>query len=97
MSQDQGFYEDDEPIEEIRAAWKRGEPGQTAGSHDLSQRARSVVEQAVAEWDAGESPVEPDENGWVNTDGWFAPAGSRAPDTTRAESTTPNAEASVSV
>jgi hypothetical protein len=48
------FYEDDEPIEDIDVAWKRGEPGVTSGSRDLNQRARSVIDRAIACWDGPE-------------------------------------------
>jgi hypothetical protein len=45
------FYVDDESPEEVQAAWQRGEKGETTGSRDLYQRARSIVERSVAEMD----------------------------------------------
>ncbi|MCA1708412.1 MAG: hypothetical protein LC808_36095 [Actinobacteria bacterium] len=46
MSEGSDFYEDDEPVEKIRAAFERGEKGFTA-PRDLNQRARSIVDRAV--------------------------------------------------
>ena len=54
MSDD--FYEDDEPIEDVRAAWSRAEPGLTTGKKDLNQRARSVVDGAVERLERDEPP-----------------------------------------
>ena len=48
------FYVEDESIEEVRAAWKRGEKGETVGKRDLNQRARSVVDRAVARLEASD-------------------------------------------
>ncbi len=45
------FYEDDEPIEDVRAAWNAGEKGTTSGPRDLNQRAKSIVERAVARFE----------------------------------------------
>jgi|tagenome__1003787_1003787.scaffolds.fasta_scaffold20444125_2 hypothetical protein len=42
------FYEDDEPIDDIRSVWKNGEKGVSSGKRDLDERARSVVDRAVA-------------------------------------------------
>lgn len=47
---DEGFYEEDEPIEDLRAAWDAGEPGVTSGSRGLSPRAMSIVARAVADF-----------------------------------------------
>ena len=48
------FYVDDEPVEEVQAAWARGEKGLTSGASALSKRARSTVARAVARWEDGE-------------------------------------------
>lgn len=71
------FYEDDEPIEEVGAAWKRGEEGVTSGPRDLDQRARSIVDRAVERWEAV-TTIE------VDTTGWFASpdAGAREQEST---------------
>ncbi len=45
---DESVYEDDEPIEDLRAAWNSGEKGTTLGPRDLNQRAKSIVDRAVA-------------------------------------------------
>jgi len=45
---DDDFYVEDEPIEEVRAAWKRGEKGVTKGPRDLNRRAKGIVDAAVA-------------------------------------------------
>ncbi len=50
MSDDE-FYEDDEPIEDLRTAWKAGEKGTTSGPRDLNQRARAIVDRAVARFE----------------------------------------------
>lgn len=50
------FYEDDEPIADVHAAWKRGEKGVTTGKKDLNQRARSIVDSAVERLDQPEPP-----------------------------------------
>lgn len=55
MSDD--FYEDDEPIEDIKAAWNQGEKGVTTGKKDLNQRARSIVDEAIRRLEA--EPVHP--------------------------------------
>ena len=55
---DNDFYEDDESIEERKAAWKAGERGVTQGSRDLDLRAKSVVDSVAARWDADEPVVE---------------------------------------
>lgn len=53
---DNDFYEDDEPIEHVRAAWKRGDKGVTTGGRDLNPRAQSVVDRAAEQWDANDEP-----------------------------------------
>lgn len=50
MTED-GFYEDDEPIEDVQAAWQRGEAGRTKGPRDLNQRAKSILDRAVARFE----------------------------------------------
>jgi hypothetical protein len=55
---DNDFYEDDETIEERRAAWKSGERGETSGKRDLNQRAKATVDRAIERWDAPEANVE---------------------------------------
>lgn len=52
---DEGFYEEDEPIEDLRAAWKAGEPGTTSGPRDLNQRAASIIARAVARFEERET------------------------------------------
>jgi hypothetical protein len=47
MSDEDAMYEDDEPIEDLRAAWNAGEKGSTSGPRDLDQRAMSIVNRAV--------------------------------------------------
>lgn len=51
---DGDFYEDDEPAEEIQAAFERGEKGVTKRPRDLNQRAKSVVDRAVAHFEEQE-------------------------------------------
>lgn len=54
MSDGSDFYEDDEPVEKIRAAFERGEKGRTAKRpRDLNRMAASIVA------DATEPPMEP--------------------------------------
>ncbi len=48
---DDAVHEDDEPIEDLRAAWNAGEKGVTSGPRDLNQRARSIVDRAVARFE----------------------------------------------
>lgn len=57
MSDD--FYEDDEPMEDVRAAWNNGEPGVTTGKKDLNQRAKSIVDRAVERLDAEDAQERP--------------------------------------
>ncbi len=45
---DDEFYEGDESVEDLRAAWNAGEKGTTSGPRDLNQRAKSIVDRAVA-------------------------------------------------
>lgn len=47
-NEDDDFYEDDEPVEKIQAAFQRGEKGVTKRPRDLNRLAASVVEDAVA-------------------------------------------------
>lgn len=49
MSDASGFYEDDEPVEKVRAAFDRGEKGVTRRPRDLNQMAKSIVDEAVTE------------------------------------------------
>ena len=49
MSDASGFFEDDEPVEKVRAAFDRGEKGVTKRPHDLNRLAKSIVDEAVAE------------------------------------------------
>lgn len=51
MADNDDFYEDDEPIEDVRAAWNAGEKGTTSGPRDLNQRAKSIVDRAVARFE----------------------------------------------
>jgi hypothetical protein len=72
---DNDFYEDDEPIEDVRAAWKRGERGMTGGERDLNRRAKSIVDRAVQQWEA---PSEPAHTVIVQDAAtWFSDPGSR--------------------
>lgn len=48
---DDEFYEDDESVEELRAAWNAGEKGTTSGPRDLDQRAKSIVDRGVAQFE----------------------------------------------
>ena len=45
MSDD--FYEDDEPIKDVQAAYAQGAKGVTRAPRDLNQRAASIVERAT--------------------------------------------------
>lgn len=45
------FYEDDEPIEDIRTAWRRGEPGRTSGPRRLSPEAQERADRAAVRQD----------------------------------------------
>lgn len=49
---DDDFYEDDEPIEKIRADFAAGEKGVTVGRHDLNQRAAAIAAQMIASSEA---------------------------------------------
>ena len=49
---DDGFYVEDESIEQVRVAVRRGEKGETRGKRDLNQRAKAIVDQAVARLEA---------------------------------------------
>lgn len=51
------FYEDDEPIEEVKAAWTRSEKGVTSGRRGLDRRARSIVDRAVARFERPDEPA----------------------------------------
>jgi len=53
---DDDFYEDDEPVEDREAAWAEGERGVTRGKRDLNERARSIVDQAVARFEPQRPP-----------------------------------------
>jgi hypothetical protein len=48
MADNDDFYVEDESIEQVRAAIKRSEKGETVGKRDLNQRARGIVDRAVA-------------------------------------------------
>lgn len=52
---DDDFYVEDEPIEDVRAAWQRGERGVTAGPRTLDPEAQAIADEAAARLDAGES------------------------------------------
>lgn len=51
MSDDDEVYEDDESIEDLRAAWNTGEKGTTSGPRDLNQRAKSIVDRTIARFE----------------------------------------------
>lgn len=70
------FYEDDEPIEDLRAAWRHGEPGRTTGPRELNRRERIIVDRAVERLDA----AEPEDTRVIDTVGWFASPGAAARD-----------------
>ncbi len=58
MTDDTEPYEDDdEPIEDVRAAWMAGEKGTTSGPRDLNQRAKSIVDRAVARFEGRQAVV----------------------------------------
>lgn len=42
------FYEDDEPVEEIEAAWEGGVKGRTGRPRDFNERAVGIVDEATA-------------------------------------------------
>jgi hypothetical protein len=44
-------YEEDEPIEDVRTAWSAGEKGATSGPRELNERAKSIVDRAVARFE----------------------------------------------
>lgn len=44
---DEEFYEDDEPITTLRAAWNASEGGVTSGSHHLNREEMSAISRAV--------------------------------------------------
>lgn len=46
---DNDFYEDDEPIEDIRAAYEAGDKGITTGRRDINQRAHAIMQAATEE------------------------------------------------
>lgn len=56
MSEDQ-FYEDDEPMENLRAAWNAGEKGATSGPRDLNQRQKSIIDRTVARFEGRQEVV----------------------------------------
>jgi hypothetical protein len=55
MAEDE-FYVEDETPDEVRAAIKRGEKGQTVGKKDLNQRSKSIVDRAVARLEQDDGP-----------------------------------------
>ena len=73
MSPDEDFYVEDEPIEDVRASWRRGEKGVTTGPRDLNQRAKSIVDRAVAMLDAEPEAVHVTTE-VVDAAGWFGVA-----------------------
>lgn len=48
---DEGFHENDESVEDLRAAWNAGEKGTSSGPRDLNPQAESIVDQAVARFE----------------------------------------------
>lgn len=54
MTTESDFYEDDEPTEKIRAAWKRGKKGRTGLPRDVNQRAAAIAAQGIGR---SESPT----------------------------------------
>lgn len=54
------FYEDDEPVEKIRAAFERGEKGVTKRPRDVNRTAASIVEDATGEADVTEPVAVPE-------------------------------------
>jgi len=56
MADDAAFYEEDESTEDLRAAWNTGAKGATSGSRDLNQRAKFIVDRAIARFE-GRSDV----------------------------------------
>ena len=77
---EEDFYEDDEPVEDIRSAWKQGEMGESRGPRDLGETAKGIIDRAVADLDAPET-VE------FDTDGWFGPARPRSIESSSATKT----------
>jgi hypothetical protein len=70
---DDDFYEDDEPIEDVRNAWRQGERGITRGPRNLSRQAYELIgrtSQGLDEADAGATQAETIP---IDTTGWFAP------------------------
>ena len=52
------FYEDDEPVEKVRAAYARGAKGVTGPApRDPNQRAKAVVDAVVAKTEATAQPI----------------------------------------
>jgi hypothetical protein len=45
------FCEDDEPIEDVQSAWRKGERGVTKGKRRLSPKSQAIVDRAAMEWD----------------------------------------------
>ena len=85
MSDDDDFGVEDESIEDLKAAWKRGEKGVTSGPRDLNQRAMSIVGRAVERFESEPEPVTIatpltiEGPLVIDTTGWFAPEDSPRP------------------
>ncbi|MGH8924476.1 MAG: hypothetical protein ACRDWA_07570 [Acidimicrobiia bacterium] len=57
MADDNDFFEEDEPTEKIRAAWKRGKKGRTGLPRGMKQRAAATIR---AELEKDGLPLEPE-------------------------------------
>ncbi|HJS83696.1 MAG TPA: hypothetical protein VJ742_12760 [Nitrososphaera sp.] len=57
---DNDFYEDDEPIEDVKAAWLRGEPGKTVGPLNLSPEEEAIVESALKDFTEALKNISPE-------------------------------------
>lgn len=55
---DNGFYVEDETLEEVRAVMRRGERGETLGTGRLSARDQSIVDLAASRVESGGQVVQ---------------------------------------
>lgn len=70
---DDDFYEDDEPIEKIRADFAAGEKGVTVSRKDLNQRAASIVGEIAERSERDDEFQSPKVVEFPDASTWFAP------------------------
>lgn len=71
---DNDFYEEDESIEERRAAWKRGDPGTTTGPRDLNPQVKAIVDGVAERWDEPKGDDTAKKIVFLDANTWFLAA-----------------------